>query len=160
MSNALPFARIESGLKSERSDYFKKLQNGVTDADLDAFSTRFGLELPEGFRALYKWRNGQSPKCYESLIGNRMFLSLEEISETKAELDSSIDPDNDDDVPPWNLQFIPFLSDGGGNYTVVDLSPEGQGCLRNYYHDDDSRPVKNPNIEHWIRQLADTMDED
>src|SRR5881394_3336293 len=88
--------RVDRWLAAQRPDYYTRLQPGVTDAALDAFESRFSLRLPESFRAFYRWRNGQEPTCSTSLQDNRMFSSLEEITETKDLLDGMIGSDFED----------------------------------------------------------------
>jgi cell wall assembly regulator SMI1 len=156
MPIAALLAKIEWWLKSNRAGYFNQLLPGATDADLDTFAARFGLALPAGFRALYRWRNGQSPNDFSSFTGNRMFMSLAEVTKEKTGLDTRA---NTDDPSAWRREWIPFLDDGGGNYTVVDLTPEGHGQLRDYYHDEDFRTVVNASVEEWLQEIADSMED-
>ena len=89
-------SRIDRWLATHRPDYYARLQPGVDDPALDAFESRFSLRLPATFRELYRWRNGQPPDSLESFQGNRMFCSLREVAEAKAELDRCIGRDFDD----------------------------------------------------------------
>jgi cell wall assembly regulator SMI1 len=155
MPTTTSLPQIETWLNSNRADYLKELLPGATDGDLDAFGARFQLELPDGFRDLYKWRNGQEPECSSSIAGNRMFMSLAEIARAKESLDRKAGPD----PTSWKREWIPFLDDGGGNYTVVDLRAEGRGSLIDYYHDEDFRTVVNKSVDEWLQEVADSMED-
>jgi len=126
------------------------LQPGASQEDLDLVAQLFNVTLPSGFRDLYAWRNGQAPDSADSFAGNRTLMSLAEITAVKAGLDELIGT-------LWQRDWIPFLDDGRGNYTVIDLSPEGRGRLLNFYHQDGFRKVVNSSIEEWIEELADSM---
>src|SRR5690349_12215010 len=110
MTNSL--SRIDHWLAKRRPDYYRGLRPGATVADLDAVEQRLGLSLPTAFRELYAWRNGQAVANTASLYGNRMFLALDEIVETKELLDDLIDSDFDD-PRYWRRGWVPFLHNGG-----------------------------------------------
>ncbi len=71
----------------------RRLQRGVSDANLNEFEVRFGLKLPVALRELYRWRNGQEDGCYDSLQLNRMFTPLEDVADFKDMLDGMIGTD-------------------------------------------------------------------
>jgi cell wall assembly regulator SMI1 len=83
-------------LAANRPDYYAKLQPGVTNPALTEFEDQFQLKLPNSFRSLYAWRNGQRADCSASFQDNRMFSSLEDITTTKELLDGMIGTDFDD----------------------------------------------------------------
>jgi len=150
--------RIDKWLSTNRADYYATLQAGATPQELDAFEAKFRLSLPPDFRELYQWRNGQSGSA--SLENNRMFSSLDEIASTKEMLDGMIGTDFDD--PKWWRQgWVPFLANGGGDHLCVDLTAEDSGTpgqLLEFYHDDETRSVEYPNLEAWLTELADSME--
>jgi len=150
--------KIDEWLEENRPEYLLDLRPPATDAQLDALAAQFNLPLPEGFRTLYRWHDGQNPRTFESLAGNRMFMALKVIAETKTELDGMIGHDFED-PEFWRREWIPFLSDGGGNYTVLDLSPEGNGRLLDFYHDDELRKPVNASVDEWIAELAESMED-
>jgi cell wall assembly regulator SMI1 len=149
--------RVEKWLRANRADYFSQLQPGASKQDLDAFETRFNVRLPTDFRELYQWRNGQSG--YANLQFNRMFLPLEEIASTKEMLDGMIGTDFDS--PDWWRQgWVPFLANGGGDHLCIDLGAEDGGApgqLRAFWHADEDRPVEYPNLEAWLAELVESM---
>jgi cell wall assembly regulator SMI1 len=153
-------ARIDRWLATHRPDYYARLQPGVAEEALCTFEARFGLKLPESFRSLYKWRNGQQEDCYASLQYNRMFLPLENIVETKAMLDGMIGYDFKD-PGWWRKSWVPFLANGGGDYLCLDLAAEGggePGQLIAVWHDWEDRSVEYPSIDAWLAKLAASME--
>ncbi len=163
MSNAAPTGNIErmdAWLAAHRADYRAVLQPGVSDAALDAFEARFSLKLPEGLRALYRWRNGQPDSCFDSLQGNRMFSALEDIADTKEMLDGMIGTDFEDPAT-WRRGWVPFLSNGGGSYLCVDTDAEagGQpGPLVAFWKGDEDRPVEHASFDAWLADLVASME--
>jgi cell wall assembly regulator SMI1 len=148
--------RIADGLLANRPVYCAALQPGVTDAALDNVERQFSLRLPLGFRALYKWKNGQHPSCSESLQGNRMFTSLESVAETKEMLDGMIGFDFEDERW-WRHGWVPFLSNGGGDHLCLDATGEGgrqPGQLVAFWHDWEDRRTEWPSVDPWLQQLA------
>jgi cell wall assembly regulator SMI1 len=150
--------RLEKWLRANRADYYSQLQAGTSNQELDAFETKFNLRLPADFRELYQWRNGQSG--YASLQLNRMFSPLEDIASTKEMLDGMIGTDFDS-PEWWRLGWVPFLANGGGDHLCIDLTAEdggGPGQLRAFWHADEDRPVEYPNLEAWLTELVESME--
>jgi hypothetical protein len=114
-----PVARLDRWLAANRADYYAELRPGVTDQVLDAFEARFGVHLPDAFRLLYKWRNGQNPMHFESFQNNWMFSSLADITVSKEILDGMIGYDFTD-PKWWRKEWIPFLHSGGGDHLCLD----------------------------------------
>jgi cell wall assembly regulator SMI1 len=153
-------ARIDGWLAVNRPDYYGRLRPGATEGALDAFESRFSLRLPESFRSLYHWRDGQQPACSASLQSNRMFSSLDEIAETKGMLDGMIGTDFED-PRWWRRGWVPFLANGGGDHLCLDVAAEDGGTpgqLIAFWHDEERRPVEYTDVESWLRQLADSME--
>lgn len=152
--------RVDRWLATHRPDYYAHLRPGVSDAALDAFESRFSLRLPTGFRALYCWRNGQMPGYNEPLQHNRVFYSLEEITERKDTLDGMIGYDFED-PRYWRRGWVPFLHNGGGSHLCVDVAAvDGgvRGQLIAFWKTDGDRPVEAPSVKAWLTALADSME--
>jgi cell wall assembly regulator SMI1 len=152
--------RMDLWLTVNRPSYYALLQPGATDDELDAFEARFLLKLSATFRKLYRWRNGQDPMSSEPLQGNRTFLTLAEITETKDLLDSMIGYDFDD-PRYWRRGWVPFLHNGGGSYLCLDLLAEDGGLpgqLVGFWKADEDRPIEFPRLEAWLADLVETME--
>ena len=152
--------RMDAWLAANRADYRAALQPGVGDDELDAFEARFSLKLPEAFRALYRWRNGQPNSSFDSLQDNRMFSALEDIADTKEMLDDMIGSDFEDPAT-WRRGWVPFLSNGGGSYLCVDIDAEGGGQPGQrvaFWKADEDRPVEHASVEAWLADLVASME--
>ncbi len=153
-------ARLDRWLSAHRPDYYRRLQPGVTDAELDRFQADFGLTLPASFRTFYRWRNGQEPGCSASLQDNFMLMPLEEIRGTKHLLDGMIGYDFQD-PNWWRREWVPFLHDGAGDHLCLDLAPAAEGVappVRRFWHDLPDRPCPHLSFEIWIGVLVASME--
>lgn len=113
---------------------------------------RFGLELPDAVRDLYRLANGQ-PSNAAGIEGSFVIMSLDEAVDAASFLNSEF-PDginahapNDSFVEAdrgvrstwWSRHWIPVMHNGGGDYLCADLDPaEGgsKGQIISYYHDE------------------------
>jgi cell wall assembly regulator SMI1 len=153
-------ARLDRWLAMNRPDYYSRLQPGVTGEQLDAFEDRFGVRLPIAFRLLYKWRNGQEDGCFASLEMNWMFSPLESVADTKELCDGMIGFDFETE-DWWRREWVPFLSNGGGDHQVIDLlgiDRGKRGQVVTFCHDDPDRPICFPTMEAWLEDLVDAME--
>jgi cell wall assembly regulator SMI1 len=151
--------QLDRGLSRDRSAYYSLLQPGATAADFAAFERRFGLQLSADFKALYAWRNGQPNTLTESLHDNWMFAAIADIADTKAILDEMIDADFDD-PQWWRRGWVPFLSNGGGDWLCLDLTAESgsqPGQLLIFWHDDGDRSVEYASLSAWLQNLVESM---
>lgn len=154
-------ARIDVWLAQHRPNYYQALQAPASAAQLDELEQQLGHALPAVFRALYLWRNGQSPMVSDSFEENRMLMPLEEVIETKQMLDEMIDTDFDDPTY-WRRGWIPFLSNGGGSYWCLDLAAEDgghPGQVISFWKSDEDRPIEYKTMEEWLAHLAQSMED-
>ena len=66
--------RMDNWLRDNRADYYSMLLPGAADGTLTEFEQRFSLRLPDDFRTLYQWRNGQPQGVFAGFQDNRMSL--------------------------------------------------------------------------------------
>jgi cell wall assembly regulator SMI1 len=115
--------RADAWLQRNRPDYYASLRAGASDAGLDAYAARFGLELPAELRQIYRWRDCQDPAVSDALVYNHMFIPLEASASSKEELDGMIGFDFED-PNWWRRGWVPFTSSFGGDHYCVDLDAE------------------------------------
>ncbi|WP_216322565.1 SMI1/KNR4 family protein [Deinococcus aestuarii] len=116
------------------------LRPGVTEAELDAFEARNDLRLPQAFRTLYRWHDGQDWSV-GGVLG-LSFMPLNEVEWTRqmwreiaegetADMNISIytvsHPTGAIREQYAQRDLLPFLSDGGGNHVALDLAPDVRG---------------------------------
>jgi cell wall assembly regulator SMI1 len=154
-------ARMDRWLSANRPDYYALLQPGVSDAELDMFESKFAVKLPEAFRQLYRWRNGQDAASCHAIQDNRSFCALEDVAETKAMFDGMIGMDFEN-PRYWRRAWIPFLHNGGGSYLCLDLAAEEggeSGQLIAFWKQDQDRPVEFASMEAWLQALVASMED-
>jgi cell wall assembly regulator SMI1 len=148
--------RMDRWLASNPPDYYALVQPGATGRELDAFEARLSLRLPEAFRQLYRWRNGQDPGFSNPLQFNRTFLMLEEVAGAKEELDSMIGFDFED-PKYWRRGWVPFLHNAAGSYLCVDLAAEDGGQVGQFvafWKRDQDRPIEHSCLVAWFSALV------
>jgi cell wall assembly regulator SMI1 len=154
--------RLDEWLKSNRADYYAQLLPGATDEEIQRLERLLGLSLPESFKALYRWRNGQPLDCYEAFHDNKMFLRLEEIEETWVVLKELLEGGDFEIENWWRVGWVPFLHDGAGNNLCLDL--EGtftghKGQLLEFWHDDFDRDVLYPDFKHYLEAVVECLEQ-
>jgi cell wall assembly regulator SMI1 len=152
--------KLDQWLAANRPDYYAMLPPGVTEAELDDFEREFSLRLPEAYRLLYRWRNGQAQDCTDTLVQNFMFASLADVRESKQLLDGMIGFDFED-PRWWRRSWVPFLANGSGDHLCVNLEAQDGGTpgqVRVFYHDSERRPLRAMSLEAWLEELVDAME--
>lgn len=154
-------ARFDVWLGRHRPDYYARLLPGLTDPEWTAFESRLGVSLPDGFRILYQWRNGQPDDDFTSFHGNRTWTPAEHIASTKEQCDGMIGSDFEPGW--WERSWVPFLHNGGGSHLCVDTSgtSDGEaGRLVEFWKADADRPVVSPSMEHWLHDFVSSLERD
>lgn len=96
----------------------QKLREGIEPHSLSRSLARFGLEAPMQLSELYGWRDGTAISDTDTIgeiafIPGYHFLSMERgLLHYASLLDS----------PYWNATWLPILTNGGGDFFVVDLA--------------------------------------
>ncbi|MEF2276784.1 SMI1/KNR4 family protein [Deinococcus sp. YIM 134068] len=144
MKDDLPtiLARLDAWLAAHVPAIHATLRPGASDAELDALASRTGLELPEGFRTLYRWHDGQERAGTGFALGLE-FLPLEgvgrewemwrKIGETSPELNDETPSTSRPPGAIWDAYTTPgwlgFLADGSGNSVGLDFNPGPAGMV-------------------------------
>lgn len=150
-------SRLDVWLRSNRASYYAQLLPGATDEEIQQFEQSLGLSLPESFKVLYQWHNGQPDDFFEAFHDNKMFLSLQEIERAWSDLKELLESGDFEIENWWHVGWVPFLHDGGGNYLCLDLEGTftGQkGQLLEFWHDDYDRDVLYPSFEDYLETLV------
>ncbi len=159
MSKAL-IERLDSWLKVHRPGFYEKLQPGLSDRELAEFETRLGFELPETFKDLYSWKNGQSPDCMAGFQFNYSLMRLADIESTREILRENKSSHKEPDW--WDEKWIPILDNGGGDNLCVDMagsSPEGTpGQIITFWHDWEVRSIQYPKLETLLSLFVESLE--
>lgn len=154
--------RADRWLRANRPGFYAGLKPGVSDAELDAYEARFGLQLPAELRLLWKWKNGSpdDPQAKDgssdALLHNHLFISLDDSARTKAELDGMIGADFES-PEWWKHAWVPFTTNWGGDHYVVEVTG-GKSRVIDFWHDDEPRNVLAPSFAEWFEQFVITME--
>lgn len=146
---------LDQLLKELRQEFYQKLNDGLDEKAINDLEKEFNLELPEDLKSLYRWKNGQTDKCYESFINNSMFISLRESLEINTELNPMIGTDFEEENW-WNKGWLPIFHNGGGDYICYDLQgvfTNQKGQIIEFWHADNNRNVIAPNLESFVSAI-------
>ncbi len=142
------------------------LRPGASDTELDTLERHTGLTLPEAFRTLYRWHDGQDWR--KGGMFGLSFMSLEQIT---ASWDSWVDinltlPEMNDEIPSCSHPegaildlycspyWLGFLSENA-DFIGLDFNPdiEGvQGQVITFGRDEENKYVLAPSLDHFLRE--------
>jgi cell wall assembly regulator SMI1 len=150
--------RLDTLLKELRPEYYAQLQPPASEEQLQQFERSIGFPIPEAFKELYRWKNGQPRHYFHSFIYNDSFLSLEEAQDAYNMLNELLESGDFDREHWWSPYWLPFLESAGGDLVCVDM--EGtftglRGQILQFWHDDETRLIDAPNLEEWFASLVD-----
>lgn len=154
--------RLDEWLKRNRPDYYVQLLPGASDEEIRRLEQLIGQHLPESFKALYRWRNGQPTNCFDSFHDNKMLLNLKEIADSWSVLKELLEGGDFEIENWWRAGWLPFLHDGGGNHLCLDL--EGtftghKGQLLEFWHDDYDRNVLYPDFDSYLETVVGCLEQ-
>lgn len=150
-------ARLDAWLANNRPDYYAKLNPGLTDEELTTLENSLNVTLPEEFRILYRWRNGQSNEDYEALAFRMTLMPVDAVQSNWEMLTGLQKEGVFDEAFTWNARWVPFLENGSGDYLCVDTEgcfggPVGQVIV--YQHDDYRRAMIASSLRTWLEALV------
>ena len=143
MSEDLPLQivleRIDAWYAEHVPAIHATLRPGASDSELNALEEHTGLTLPEAFRTLYRWHDGQDWSV--GGMFNLLFMPLEHV---QISLDNWRDikremPEINHNVESHSYpleairhlycsaDWLGFLKDGGGNFVGLDFGPGPNG---------------------------------
>jgi cell wall assembly regulator SMI1 len=150
--------RIDEWLRTYRPSYYEYLQPPLTDAQVSDFESFVGTPLREDLRILYQWKGGQSGISPEPLYDGRTFMQLEEIREAVRANNELLEMGVFEQENWWHPHWVPFLTDGGGNFLCVDLEGAfaGQpGQLLTFWSESPVRNIEYPSLSSFLSNLLE-----
>ncbi|HEY4240262.1 MAG TPA: SMI1/KNR4 family protein [Kofleriaceae bacterium] len=148
-------SRLEAWLAGQEPALLETLPPGATADELADAESQIGATFPQALRAIFLWRNGAA------LCGARTLLSLADVTRLRDELQASVSANAFPNRDWWHRAWIPFATDGKGNYLVWDPggSFEGErGQVLEYWHAEQERTVLAPSVDDYLTALADTLE--
>ncbi|CAM3447951.1 SMI1/KNR4 family protein [Arcobacter aquimarinus] len=129
------FEKFKQWLTLNYSDGLLDLNPPATNEEIEELKNALGVDLPDDFISVLKIHNGQKGDL-AWLFDSQEFLSTKRIIEEfntwknllEGELQGKIStPDDGVKSDWWNVNWIPFTSDGCGDHYCIDLSPTASG---------------------------------
>ena len=168
--------RISAWLQSHAPTTLQLLQPPATEEQLQHLATQTNLELPEDFKDFYRLMNGTDPEgngcglfpacdewdemAFSPLAVEKILQDWQlqkELLETGNFADLEAQPG--DGIAPdwWNIGWIPFASNGGGDLYCIDLAPvpTGQkGQVIFYAHETGEHQLLAGSLADYLNDLA------
>jgi cell wall assembly regulator SMI1 len=148
-------AQLDSRLSEVRPDYYKKLNQGISDETLNLLEEKYNRKIPVEMKYLYKWKNGQ--QGYRSFVNNSCFLPLETVLKNAEELNKMIGKDFQQ-KNWWNENWLLIFENGNGSGMGIDL----EGVFTNqpyqiieFWAKNSIRRVLYPNLETLLQKIIE-----
>lgn len=175
------WARIVGWLTDHVPQAISAFQKPTSSDELDAAAEALGIELPDDFRRLYQLNNGVDPDgeaiglfpsedewdemafvpcALEQIVGD--WEIQKDLLEDGSFADS--EPESCDDGVKnewWNLGWVPFAWDGGGDYYCIDLAPTAGGTagqVITHNHETGEHRILATSLSAYLSQLADGLE--
>lgn len=167
--------RLEAALKAAAPEVKKSLRKGTTDAKLSKLGQQIGAELPADLRSTLLLHDGQKddgdgiiPEDFvEEWGGEFLLMPVAEIATAWAMWKELTDcgeftgrvsnPGKGALAVWWSPGWIPFATDGGGDYLCVDVTPAKGGTVGQVIHlkhDGGDRPVLSKSLAKYLLKLC------
>ena len=148
--------RLDSWLRQNRPDYYKKLLPGLTEQELTDLEKELGVELPADFKTFYRWRNGQAENQFDSLVSNFMWMNIRSVIQSLNGM-NEIMAENDFHPYWWRAKWMPFLTNEHDTEYCLDLEgsfTEVKGQILLFLNDDAIREVFHSSFYKWLETVV------
>ncbi|WP_135228126.1 SMI1/KNR4 family protein [Deinococcus fonticola] len=160
-------ARIESWYAAHVPAIQASLRPGVPEEELNDVEARTGLKLPEAYRTLYRWHDGQEfgpggmfGMTFQSLARvEQVWERWQDLLHGSPDLNTNIPSQSH---PPDAIQeayitrgWLSFLEDGGGSGVGIDLNPGLEGVVGqviNFGRDEQEKYVLADSLDAFLRE--------
>ena len=149
---------IDALLEKRIPEFKKNFYPPALDSEFASLEGVIGTELPDEFKTLYRWHNGQirSPYIPFQIESHEILISISEIIETYEELSGQLEyGDIDEEI--WKKSWVPFTDDGTGNSTCISISKDNFGQIIHHDHEGDETGVIFDSLAEWLENLLSKM---
>jgi len=153
---------LKAWLAAHEPDLLADLGPPAGESAIKALELRVGVALPPDFEASLRAHDGQHGRA-AWLFDGYQYLSIENILMSwEAWHELSVGGDFDGRVARpdsairnvwWHDGWVPFASNGGGDYMCLDLAPEPMGTVGQVirvFHDMPQRVLVAPSFSAWF----------
>ncbi len=148
----------------------QSLQQGANSQEILELEQHLGVTLPEDYKLFLGLCNGQADDALAEFYNGEL-LSIANIKfqwdawknllETNTFSGISSQPDKGIRNDWWNLKWIPFTHDGGGNHFCLDLAPANGGHVGQVitmWHDSSEREFVASNFTAWLEDILNGVE--
>ena len=175
------WTRIVAWLRTNAPGQLEHFQPPATDEELEAAASNLGLQLPEDIKEFYRIVNGADPESdstgifpppdrWDMAFGPLTLETVVQEWEMQKELLESGDYEGLNAEPSqgvakdwWNLGWIPFADNGGGDFYCIDMAPTDAGTsgqVISHSHESGERKLLATSLGEYLKTLADALEAD
>jgi cell wall assembly regulator SMI1 len=137
------------------------LAPGATDNQIAGCEAAVGAALPDGLRALLKWRNGNRDDAFDSVIAGRLLLSTERIARHHEIMKDLVKQGAFSSTDWWRTSWIPVLDNMSGDCTCID--PKGgfsghPNQVLDFWHESPDRRILAPSFDGYLTAYVDALE--
>lgn len=171
---ARSWKRIDKWLK-ENAPKWRPLRKGASPDQINRAETKLGIRMPAELRNLYLGHAGSRSEAQvfpSPDDTSHYFMSLTEAVNDWKMLNQLLKSGDFEGLTPdshrairnewWNERWIPFASNGGGDYFCVDMAPTKQGKkgqVITHNHESGQHKLLAPSIRDWLGKLANGLED-
>lgn len=159
---------LEAWLQAHEAKTLADLNPPATTAEIKDLERKLGYRVPSDYLQCLQLHAGQQGKA-KWLFDGMEFLSIPNVVLSwEAWNDLAKDGDLDglkskpsEGIQPiwWSRSWIPFASNGGGDFLCLDMAPDTSGQLGQVikiFHDFPNRELVSPNLNSWFKNFIDS----
>lgn len=158
--------RLESWLLANEPEILADLNPPATTTEIHELERMLGYGLPLGYLECLKVHAGQQGKAKWLFDGNEFFSIRNVMLSWTAWNDLAEGGDLDglkakpsEEIQPvwWSRSWIPFASNGGGDFLCLDMAPASSGRLGQVikiFHDFPNRTLLAPDFDSWFTKFV------
>lgn len=151
-----------------------KFNPPATDAELDAFERLVGLKLPQAYRQLYRWHDGENDDRWGHIYGLPLLplkdaafqwkswaRVLADFGGNRYEVPGASWPADAVDPAYINPRWLPLTHDGSGNHIGLDFDPWPDGRVGQvilFGRDEDVKCVLAESLGKFLEWIAGLLE--
>jgi len=151
--------KLDTWLKKHRIDFYANLNDPVSDITIKEIEESLSFQFPDDFKFFLKWKNGQSQNEFSGLhpLTNEMFLELSDSVSICSDYNELLEF-GDVDEGIWKKTWFPFMSNGGGDYSCIELSKDNYGAIISHNHEEPDGAILHSSIRDWLIELNQELE--
>lgn len=139
-----------------------QLAPGLTDEAITTYEQMLKVKLPEGMRALYRWRNGTLPHVkHADIIGRYQLLPLLRVVADQKMMNELREKGEFKTGNWWRATWVPVFDKGTGDLICWD--PRGSfsgepGQVLEFWHTDHDRRILAPSFDGFLTAYVESLE--